>query len=117
MCVSKNSLTAEKIFCMLIFSYLEKETEMQSVQGVYFLKKIANEKLATIRFKRMISAQLTCILVPFQCPFDRTFDLVFCKISIPPLCKINPLYDGVIALKVSALKFLEERNIDTAKYQ
>ncbi|MBP0006452.1 MAG: Mo-dependent nitrogenase C-terminal domain-containing protein [Cyanobacteria bacterium SBC] len=54
-------------------------------------------------------AQAICQLVPAQCPFARDiygFDRVL--FSIPPLCKLNPLYNELMSLRFRALCYLEE---------
>ena len=49
-------------------------------------------------------------LIPAQCPFEREIR-VFGKLifSIPPLCKLNPLYEQLIGLRFRALCFLADR--------
>ncbi|NJL83364.1 MAG: hypothetical protein HC890_11210 [Chloroflexaceae bacterium] len=54
-------------------------------------------------------AHRLCAAIPAQCPFAR--DLKFFNrtlVSIPPLCKLNPLYDEVVALRFRALCYLAE---------
>lgn len=49
-------------------------------------------------------------LIPAQCPFAREiqiFGRLICR--IPPLCKLNPLYEQLIALRFRALCFLADR--------
>lgn len=53
------------------------------------------------------TANLLCRLIPVQCPFERQIYLFGRKIGyIPPLCKLNPLYDEVVALRFRALCYL-----------
>lgn len=49
-------------------------------------------------------------LIPAQCPFAREVR-VFGRVifRIPPLCKLNPLYEQLIALRFRALCFLADR--------
>lgn len=56
------------------------------------------------------SAQLICRLIPAQCPFAKDIK-VFGKtiLHIPPLCKINPLYDQLMSLRFRALSYLADR--------
>ncbi|KKD36617.1 MAG: Mo-dependent nitrogenase C-terminal domain-containing protein [Limnoraphis robusta] len=45
--------------------------------------------------------------IPAQCPFEREFKIAgrtFLK--IPPLCKLNPLYDQVVGLRFRAMCYL-----------
>lgn len=54
-------------------------------------------------------AHLLCRLIPVQCPFARDIYLFGQKIAhIPPLCKLNPLYEQVIGLRFRALCYLAD---------
>ncbi|MBE9039280.1 Mo-dependent nitrogenase C-terminal domain-containing protein [Oscillatoriales cyanobacterium LEGE 11467] len=63
-------------------------------------------------------ARRICQLVPAQCPFEREvkwFDAVLFR--IPPLCKLNPLYDEVVSLRFRALCYLaDECGEDISSY-
>lgn len=54
-------------------------------------------------------AHRLCKLIPSQCPFERDVK-VFGKtlFHIPPMCKLNPLYDEVVALRFRALCYLAD---------
>jgi tellurite resistance protein len=46
-------------------------------------------------------------LIPAQCPFERDLRLFGYKlVHIPPMCKINPLYDQLVALRLRCLDTL-----------
>ncbi len=48
-------------------------------------------------------------LIPAQCPFERDVKLFGWKVvHIPPMCKINPLFDQLMALRFRCLCRLEE---------
>jgi hypothetical protein len=50
-----------------------------------------------------------CKLIPAQCPFER--DVKFfghTLFHIPPLCKLNPLYEEVVALRFRGLCYLAD---------
>lgn len=48
-------------------------------------------------------------LIPAQCPFERDVKLFGWKlVHIPQMCKINPLYDQLVALRFRCLCRLEE---------
>ena len=48
-------------------------------------------------------------LVPAQCPFERDVVLFGRTVAhIPPMCKLNPLYDEVVGLRFRALCFLAD---------
>lgn len=60
-------------------------------------------------------AHLLCRLIPASCPFERDVSLLGHTLHIPPLCKLNPLYDEVVGLRLRALFFLSEvcgENVD-----
>ncbi len=48
-------------------------------------------------------------LIPAQCPFERDVKLFGWKlVHIPPMCKINPLYEQLVALRFRCLCRLED---------
>ncbi|MEH2235726.1 Mo-dependent nitrogenase C-terminal domain-containing protein [Nostoc sp.] len=62
--------------------------------------EIQNRKLAKFIVK----------LIPAQCPFERDIMLFGRKIGhIPPMCKLNPLYDELVYLRFRALCYLVDQ--------
>ncbi len=54
-------------------------------------------------------ARFICKLVPSQCPFERDVTLFGQKIvHIPPMCKLNPLYEQLVGLRFRALSYLAD---------
>jgi tellurite resistance protein len=54
-------------------------------------------------------ARFICKMVPPQCPFERDIKLFGRKIvHIPPLCKLNPLYEQLVGLRFRALSYLAD---------
>ena len=54
-------------------------------------------------------ARFLCKMIPSQCPFERDITLFKRKIvHIPPLCKINPLYEQLVGLRFRALSYLAD---------
>ncbi|MBE9044472.1 Mo-dependent nitrogenase C-terminal domain-containing protein [Pleurocapsales cyanobacterium LEGE 10410] len=54
-------------------------------------------------------AHRICQLIPSQCPFEREIKLLGRTIvKIPPMCKLNPLYNEVIALRFRAICYLAD---------
>lgn len=48
-------------------------------------------------------------LIPAQCPFERDIKMFGrTLLHIPPLCKLNPLYDELVALRFRALCYLAD---------
>ncbi|PSF38695.1 nitrogenase [Aphanothece hegewaldii CCALA 016] len=54
-------------------------------------------------------ARFICKMIPPQCPFERDVKLFGHKIvHIPPLCKLNPLYEQLVGLRFRALSYLAD---------
>ncbi|ARV62050.1 nitrogenase [Nostocales cyanobacterium HT-58-2] len=61
--------------------------------------EIQNQKLARFIAK----------MIPAQCPFERDIILFGRKVAhIPPMCKLNPLYDQFVGLRFRALCYLAD---------
>lgn len=55
------------------------------------------------------TARLICKLIPAQCPFERKITVFgHTLLRIPPLCKLNPLYEEVVSLRFRALCYLAD---------
>ena len=109
-----------------------KETVLASVRSTLYSLKPENDAIATglrppaangkrdplkparewldqmeVRDPRL--ARFVCKLIPSQCPFER--DVVLFKkklVHIPPMCKINPLYEQLVGLRFRALSYLAD---------
>ena len=70
--------------------------------------KISNPRLA----------HKLCQLIPSQCPFERDLNLFGrTLLHIPPMCKLNPLYDEVVMLRFKAMCYLaDECGEDISQY-
>ena len=54
-------------------------------------------------------ARFICKMVPPQCPFERDIELFGHKlVHIPPMCKLNPLYEQLVGLRFRSLSFLAD---------
>lgn len=54
-------------------------------------------------------AHYICRYIPTQCPFERDIKLFGrTLLHIPPLCKLNPLYNEVVGLRFRALCYLAD---------
>ena len=54
-------------------------------------------------------ARFICKMIPPQCPFERNIKLFGHKVvHIPPLCKLNPLYEQLVGLRFRALSYLAD---------
>jgi tellurite resistance protein len=63
-------------------------------------------------------AHFLCRLIPAQCPFERDVMLFGKKVvHIPPMCKLNPLYEQLVGLRFRALSYLaDDRGEDISPY-
>jgi tellurite resistance protein len=54
-------------------------------------------------------ARFLCKMIPPQCPFERDIKLFGHKIvHIPPMCKLNPLYEQLVGLRFRSLSYLAD---------
>lgn len=63
-------------------------------------------------------ARFLCKMIPSHCPFERDVNLFGHKVvHIPPMCKINPLYEQLVGLRFRALSYLaDECGEDVSAY-
>jgi hypothetical protein len=62
-----------------------------------------------IRITEPRQARMLCKMIPARCPFERTIKVLgHTLLRIPPLCKLNPLYDQFVALRFRALCYLAD---------
>ena len=54
-------------------------------------------------------ARFICKMIPARCPFERTISCLGYCLCIPPLCKLNPLYDQIAGLRFKCLSFLADQ--------
>lgn len=54
-------------------------------------------------------ARFLCKMIPPQCPFERDVKLFGRKVvHIPPMCKLNPLYEQLVGIRFRALSYLAD---------
>ncbi|PZV19960.1 MAG: nitrogenase [Leptolyngbya sp.] len=71
--------------------------------------KPAREWLDQMEVQDPRLARFVCKLIPSQCPFERDVVLFNKKlVHIPPMCKINPLYEQLVGLRFRALSYLAD---------
>ncbi|MBG1242386.1 Mo-dependent nitrogenase C-terminal domain-containing protein [Nostoc sp. NZL] len=76
------------------------------------------QRVENIQVRDRQLAHRLCKLIPSQCPFERDLKL-FGKtlFHIPPMCKLNPLYEEVVGLRFRALCYLaDECGEDVSQY-
>jgi Mo-dependent nitrogenase C-terminus len=54
-------------------------------------------------------ARWLCQVIPAQCPFERDIQLLGHHLfHIPPMCKLNPVYEELVGLRFRSLSFLAD---------
>jgi Mo-dependent nitrogenase C-terminus len=63
-------------------------------------------------------AHKLCQTIPAQCPFERDLKLFGrTLLHIPPMCKLNPVYEEVVSLRFRAMCYLaDECGEDISQY-
>jgi hypothetical protein len=78
----------------------EKISTMNSSNNIELFNNLINPLrswLESIEIKNQELAHLLCKLIPAYCPFERDIKLFErTMFHIPPMCKLNPLYEQVI---------------------
>ena len=87
-------------------TFLTQRPQQQFFNPLEWLR----ERIDRLEIEQEQTARRIVELIPAQCPFAREIK-VFNKVilRIPPLCKLNPLYEQLIALRFRALCFLADR--------
>lgn len=82
------------------------------------LFKPVRQRMDQIEVKSPDLAHTLCKLIPAQCPFERDVKLFGRTLfHIPPMCKLNPLYEQVVSLRFRALCYLaDECGEDVTRY-
>jgi hypothetical protein len=72
--------------------------------------RFLQQRLEKLEIQEEQAARRIVKLIPAQCPFAREIRLFGQVIfSIPPLCKLNPLYEQLMMLRFRALCFLADQ--------
>ncbi|MFB2977893.1 Mo-dependent nitrogenase C-terminal domain-containing protein [Microseira sp. BLCC-F43] len=67
------------------------------------------QQLDSIEIRDAELARALCKLIPSQCPFARDIQIFGRTLfRIPPLCKINPLYEQLMGLRFRSLVYLAD---------
>jgi hypothetical protein len=118
--------TTKKIFLASWVSINQAETIdhqvtqlNRSVSKTYWnILQPLRQRVENIQVRDRQLAHRLCKLIPSQCPFERDVKL-FGKtlFHIPPMCKLNPLYEEVVGLRFRALCYLaDECGEDVSQY-
>ncbi|MEH2076981.1 MAG: Mo-dependent nitrogenase C-terminal domain-containing protein [Nostoc sp.] len=118
--------TTKKIFLASWVSINQAETSQhkvtqlnRSISKPYWdILRPLRQRVENIKISDRQLAHRLCKAIPSQCPFERDVK-VFGKtlFHIPPMCKLNPLYDEVVGLRFRALCYLaDECGEDISQY-
>ena len=84
-------------------------TSFTQIWGQNDLLQPIRKWLESIEIHNVKLAHFLCKLVPAQCPFERDITLFGRHLfHIPPMCKLNPLYEEVVSLRFRALCYLAD---------
>jgi CRP-like cAMP-binding protein len=110
----------EEIIDLLKFLLVpeQQETQKQQPGAVKSLPTLAppidvlhpvRQWLDDMKIDTPYTARFLCKMIPSQCPFERDIVLFGRKVvHIPPMCKINPLYEQLVGLRFRALSYLAD---------
>lgn len=118
--------TTKKIFLASWVSINQAETSDHKVtqldrsvsKSYWNILQPLRERVDSIQVRDRQLAHRLCKLIPSQCPFERDVKL-FGKtlFHIPPMCKLNPLYEEVVGLRFRAMCYLaDECGEDVSQY-
>ncbi|MEH2406089.1 MAG: Mo-dependent nitrogenase C-terminal domain-containing protein [Nostoc sp.] len=118
--------TTKKIFLASWISVNQAETSDHKVtqldrsasKSYWNILQPLRQRVDSIQVRDRQLAHRLCKLIPSQCPFERDVKL-FGKtlFHIPPMCKLNPLYEEVVGLRFRAMCYLaDECGEDVSQY-
>ncbi len=86
-------------------TWFTMKSQMLPFDGLYPIRQWLNQ----LEIQNVVLAHLICRLIPVQCPFERDICLFGHTLAhIPPMCKLNPLYEEVVSLRFRALCYLAD---------
>lgn len=85
-------------------------SQKQFVQSKLDILQPLRQWLDELEIQNRKLAYFIAKLIPAQCPFERDIKLFGRTIAhIPPMCKLNPLYDQFVGLRFRALCYLVDQ--------
>ena len=88
----------------------QQVNQKQFTQSQVDLLQPLRQWLDSLEIQNRKLAKFIAKLIPAQCPFERDVILLGRKIAhIPPMCKLNPLYDQLVGLRFRALCYLVDQ--------
>jgi len=95
---------------MILSSFVNPGDENHPVKKKFDLLQKLRQRLDAIEINDRQFARLIAKVIPAQCPFERDV-VVFGRViaHIPPMCKLNPLYEQFVGLRFRALCYLVDK--------
>ncbi|MCW5313934.1 nitrogenase [Nostoc sp. KVJ3] len=96
-------------------AFIQPLAENNQADGKNQLSKLdllqpLRQRLDKIEIQNRKLAKFIAKLIPAQCPFERDIKLFGRTIvHIPPMCKLNPLYNELVYLRFRALCYLVDQ--------
>lgn len=105
----KNSFVFSGLIRPTTFSNQQKNLK-QIIKARFDFLEPLRKWLDSLEIQNPKFAHCIAKLIPADCPFERDIVLLGRKLAhIPPLCKINPLYEQLVSLRFRALCYLVEQ--------
>ena len=90
---------------------------MNNINIIFSILNALRHWLESIEIRHLWVAHLICQVIPASCPFERKLVVgEHMLVSIPPLCKLNPFYEQLTALRFQSLVYLTEKGNEDAKF-
>ena len=86
----------------------QAQATLRECQQRFNLLAYLKVSLSRVEIKNRRLAHLIARVIPAQCPFERDISLFGKEFHIPPMCKLNPFYDELVALRFKALEYLSD---------
>lgn len=84
-------------------------TTFNQIRSQNHLLQPIRQWMESIKINSASLAHFLCKMIPAQCPFERDIKLFGRKLfHIPPMCKLNPLYEEIVGLRFKALCYLAD---------
>jgi Mo-dependent nitrogenase C-terminus len=95
---------------MILSSFVNPVAEPHAVKNKFDLLQKIRQRLDAIEIDNRRIAKLIAQVIPAQCPFERDIVVFGRTIAhIPPMCKLNPLYEEFVGLRFRALCYLVDK--------
>jgi hypothetical protein len=93
-------VSSKEAVTMMNFSFISLDFNLLSLMRQW---------LESIKIHNPNLAHFVCKIIPARCPFEREVKLFQQTLfRIPPLCKLNPLYEQVVGLRFKCLCYLAD---------